>query len=52
VQVRDLPSWLWGEALTLLERAERLQRQFCQLGENTRGGPTWEPPIGVFETEA
>jgi HSP20 family molecular chaperone IbpA len=35
----------------VLERADRLQRQFCQLGENTRGGATWEPPIDVFKTE-
>jgi HSP20 family protein len=51
MQVRDLSSWMWGEALTVLERGDRLQRQFCQLGENMRGGPRWEPPIDVFETE-
>lgn len=45
---RDLSSWMWGDALSLLEQAERLHRQFF------RACPTdaqcWEPPIDVVET--
>jgi HSP20 family molecular chaperone IbpA len=43
-------SWMWAEAFDLLERAERLQRQFFRLG--LRGGTAacWEPPVDVVET--
>lgn len=33
----------------MLERAERLQRQFFHLRTSSRR-PTWEPPVDVFET--
>lgn len=33
---------MWGEALALLDRAERLQRQFFP--------EAWEPPVDVIET--
>jgi HSP20 family molecular chaperone IbpA len=41
---------MWGEALDMLERADRLQRQFCQLHGGSES-PVWEPPIDIFETE-
>jgi HSP20 family protein len=50
MKVRDPTFWMWGEALEMLERADRLQRQFFQLGA-TRASPTWEPPVDIFETE-
>ena len=40
-------SWAWGEALSLLEQAERLQREFYRPAES---GQTWEPPVDVFES--
>jgi len=46
----DPKSWMWGEALELLERAERMQRQFFRLTAGTGQRPTWEPPVDVFET--
>jgi HSP20 family protein len=57
MQVRGPTRWMWGESLAELERAERLQRHFCQLGEARSGypnwePPTWEPPVDMFETEA
>jgi HSP20 family molecular chaperone IbpA len=42
---------MWGEALDMLERADRLQRQFCQLHGTGQPSPVWEPPIDIFETE-
>jgi len=38
---------MWGEALTLLEQAERLQKEFFRpsLSESN-----WEPPIDIIET--
>ncbi|MGE5442751.1 MAG: Hsp20/alpha crystallin family protein [Bacteroidota bacterium] len=36
----------------MLERAERLRRQFFRLpSEHGQGFPAWEPPVDVFESE-
>jgi HSP20 family protein len=51
MQVRDPTLWMWGEALELLERADRIHRQFFQLGAHRLEQPTWEPPVDIFETE-
>lgn len=51
MKVRDPTRWMWGEALDLLQQANRLQRQFCQLRPARQAYPMWEPPIDVFETE-
>ncbi|MFP5348903.1 MAG: Hsp20/alpha crystallin family protein [Gammaproteobacteria bacterium] len=42
---------MWSEAVALIERAERLQRQFFRRGAAPASGPVWEPPVDVFETE-
>ena len=42
---------MWAEACELIERAERLHRQFFQLGETVANRPLWEPPIDVFESD-
>ena len=47
---RDFHNLMWGEALSLLEQAERLQRQFFRLESARAPAPTWEPPIDVVET--
>lgn len=47
---RDPGISMWVEACELLERAERLHRQFFQLGRTVGGQPSWQPPIDVFET--
>jgi HSP20 family molecular chaperone IbpA len=51
MKVRDPTRWMWGEALEMLERADRLHRQFFQLGATRHASPTWEPPVDIFETE-
>ncbi len=43
--------YMWAQALELLERAERLHRQFFQCTESATG-PVWEPPADIFETPA
>ncbi len=43
---RDLSDWMWSEALSMLDRAERLQRQFF-----THAQAAWEPPVDVLESE-
>jgi len=44
----DLTRLMWSDALSLLDRAERLQRQFIRPAATRR--PAWEPPVDVVET--
>ncbi len=50
MSIHDPKTWMWDEALELLERAERMQRQFFRLGQGTGQRPIWEPPVDIFET--
>lgn len=43
---RDFSNWMWSEALAMLDRAERLQRQFF-----THATVAWEPPVDVLESD-
>ena len=43
---RNPTDWMWAEALDLVGRAERMQRQFFTLARATTA---WEPPADVFE---
>jgi len=43
---------MWADAVHLLDQADRLHRQFFRLSQGTARGPTWEPPVDVFETPA
>ncbi len=42
---------MWHDAVEMLERAEKLQRQFFTPAKPAAGGPCWEPPVDVLETE-
>ena len=48
---RDPMKWMWAEALEMMERADRLHRQFFQVGCTEAKGPSWEPPVDIFESE-
>jgi HSP20 family protein len=48
---RDPSPWMWAQACELLERAERLHRQFFQLGTSRARHPAWEPPVDIMEYE-
>jgi HSP20 family protein len=48
---RDLEGRMWAEACELLERADRLHRQFFQPLRARARGPSWEPPMDVYETD-
>ena len=48
---RNVTSWMWGEAVDLLDRAERMHRQFFRLAASGSTCAVWEPPVDVFETE-
>jgi HSP20 family molecular chaperone IbpA len=45
---RDLSRLMWSEALSLLEQADRLHRQFCRPAAAETHA--WEPPVDVVET--
>lgn len=45
---RDLSRFMWSEALSLLDQADRLHRQFARPA--AARVPTWEPPVDVVET--
>jgi HSP20 family protein len=40
---------MWGEALSLLEQADRLHRQFFRVAASEQQH-TWEPPVDVVES--
>ena len=42
---------MWSQACEMLERADRLQRQFFRLGQVGQL-PLWEPPIDIFESDS
>jgi HSP20 family molecular chaperone IbpA len=42
---------MWAQACEMLDRAERLQRQFYQPGRRARGVVAWQPPMDLLETE-
>ena len=46
----DSRQWMWGEALDMLARAERLHRQLFQPASTQARRPSWEPPVDVLET--
>jgi HSP20 family protein len=41
---------MWSEALSMLDRAEKLQRQFFHH-ENVAGSVSWIPPADITESE-
>jgi HSP20 family protein len=45
----DSRAWMWAEACELLDRAERLNRQFFQPTPARHA--VWEPPVDLFETD-
>lgn len=48
---RSPTAWMWEEACTMLDEAERLHRRFFRLTASTHARPVWEPPVDVFEDD-
>ena len=46
----DPSAFMWAEACALIERAERLQRQFFRPSLAALHA-VWEPPVDIYETE-
>ena len=47
----DPSARMWLEACELIERAERMHRQFFHPAASAQSIATWEPPVDVFENE-
>jgi HSP20 family protein len=43
-------TWMWAEAVELLDQAERLRRQFFRLAADAERAQQarWEPPVDVY----
>lgn len=48
--MRDPKDLMWAQACALLDKAERLQRQFFEPSKEGVHTARWEPPIDIFET--
>ncbi|WAK04059.1 Hsp20/alpha crystallin family protein [Methylobacter sp. YRD-M1] len=48
--LRNFELLMWAEACEVLERAERLHRQFFRPVAMRARRPAWEPPIDIYET--
>ncbi len=48
---RHARTWMWSEAIRMLDEAERLSQQFFRLQEQEYSAGTWEPPVDIYETE-
>ena len=46
---RDPHSWMWADALELLEQADRMHRQFFALTGSSGAQVRWEPPVDLVE---
>ncbi|AWK86917.1 Hsp20/alpha crystallin family protein [Azospirillum thermophilum] len=47
----DPGAWMWTEAVELLDRAERLHRQFFRPAPPAPRCACWTPPMDVYETD-
>jgi HSP20 family molecular chaperone IbpA len=42
---------MWADSLALLEEVDRMRRQCFELTTARTGGPSWEPPVDIYETQ-
>ncbi|HEY3786799.1 MAG TPA: Hsp20/alpha crystallin family protein [Steroidobacteraceae bacterium] len=43
-------GWMWAQACELLDRADRMQRQFVRYVGQGADAALWEPPVDIQET--
>ncbi|QOG23345.1 Hsp20/alpha crystallin family protein [Bradyrhizobium sp. SEMIA] len=48
----DPRALMWTRACELIDRAERLHRQFFRPTAESIGDAIWEPPVDIVETES
>jgi HSP20 family molecular chaperone IbpA len=44
-------GWMWAQAFELMDRADRLQRQFLRYLGPDVDTAVWEPPVDIQETD-
>lgn len=49
--IHNLESLMWAEACEMMDRADRLHRQFFRPPVMQVRRLTWEPPVDIYETE-
>jgi HSP20 family protein len=45
-------GWMWTQACELLDRADRMQREFVRYVGPGADAAVWEPPVDIQETSA
>jgi HSP20 family molecular chaperone IbpA len=45
-------TWMWERARSLLDQADRIQKNFFAPQRPGTRRPSWEPPADVFETQS
>jgi len=48
---RYVKTWMWSEAVRMLDEADRLSQQFFRLQGEEQGAGSWEPPVDIYETD-
>jgi HSP20 family protein len=43
-------GWMWAQACELLDRADRMQREFVRYVGPSADAAVWEPPVDIQET--
>lgn len=49
---RYVSSWMWSEAVRMLDEADRISQQFFRVQSEAHCAGVWEPPVDVYETES
>ena len=49
---RHVSTWMWSEAVRMLDEADRISQQFFRVRQNEYAAGAWEPPVDVYETDA
>ena len=42
---------MWADSLAMLEEVDKMRRQCFELTVARTGGPSWEPPVDIYETQ-
>ena len=43
-------GWMWTQACEVLDRADRMQREFVRYVGPAADAPVWEPPVDIQES--
>lgn len=52
MDTRYARTWMWSQALRMLDEAQQLGQQFFRPPADQDAAGVWEPPVDVYETDA